>query len=416
MNHEAGTLKLKVDTSGEGPIFWFQGTFVSTQKRSPDPNLSWSQKEEAAFKSLVNFGLTRGDYRYVELVDGQYSNFTKFEGTSAAFARKDLSVPDKYKFLDLNGVLSLHTLDFFATDYKRVVTNLVDAMKRDKPLTTEEIKHLLLKKGRSLLYYPKVPRLDGKRARSPPSKGDTRDGAEEESARKRAKRVAEPTYPPVGGIASVGGREAPAEEKGAQIETQDGDCFLESDFEIEPEILSSLEGLFEARKGEHQSYCINPSAETRREKARTAIEAMGMDPSFPIYKQLAERLGKYEGTTTAYATQDLRLNEQTGVNKVPDLNCALTIFALTEMASDLHRLVVGIRRLIKSGKDAGNKQLSQLLYQYEIHGDSTEDLIFADNNGVPICDESEAMEYVEYYKARLASRLAWKAQSSAELD
>lgn len=62
---------------------------------------------------------------------------------------------------------------------------------------------------------------------------------------------------------------------------QDGNFFLESDFEIEPEILSSLEGLFEARKGDHFSYCINPSAETRRQKARTAVGAIGMDPFFP---------------------------------------------------------------------------------------------------------------------------------------
>ncbi|POS68694.1 hypothetical protein DHEL01_v212911 [Diaporthe helianthi] len=78
-------------------------------------------------------------------------------------------------------------------------------------------------------------------------------------------------------------------------------------------------------------------------KAEKAAEVLGINPSFPVYEKLVKRLAKCEDMTTTRATRDLNLWVQTGISRVPDLNCALSIFALTEMASDLHRLLIGIR-------------------------------------------------------------------------
>lgn len=132
------------------PAFWFKDTFTATKKRSTDEETAWLDKEKVAFNSLENFGLVRGDYRYVDLVDKSHGSICDYEKTSASFARQRLCIPEEYKFLDLNGVISMGCLCFFAQDYVRVVNNLLAAIKHGRPLDTEALEHLLFKKGRLL--------------------------------------------------------------------------------------------------------------------------------------------------------------------------------------------------------------------------------------------------------------------------
>lgn len=145
-----GKPKVYSSRPGRELAFWFRDTFTATKRRSIDDETSWLDKEQVAFNSLKHFGLVRGDYRYVHLVDRKYGSICDYEKTSASFARAQLSIPERYNFLDLNGVVSIHCLCFFAQDYVRLVNNLLAAIRHGKPIDTAALKNLLFTDGRLL--------------------------------------------------------------------------------------------------------------------------------------------------------------------------------------------------------------------------------------------------------------------------
>lgn len=112
-----------------------------------------------------------------------------------------------------------------------------------------------------------------------------------------------------------------------------------------------------------------PGRNPASEKARRAVQAMGMTRLFPIYDDLVDSqsgLQRYENTTTELVMRGLRLKEVTGVEKILSVDRGLTIFVLLKMAADHHRLVTGIRRHITLGTGMDKDAIINLLYHYVI--------------------------------------------------
>lgn len=82
---------------------------------------------------------------------------------------------------------------------------------------------------------------------------------------------------------------------------------------------------------------------------------------FPIYDGLAESqhgFSRYENTTTVFIMKHLCIREATGIEKIGSVERGLTILVLREMAADLHRLIVGIRRTIMLETSINNRDIA----------------------------------------------------------
>lgn len=108
-----------------------------------------------------------------------------------------------------------------------------------------------------------------------------------------------------------------------------------------------------------------------------------MTRSFPIYDELAKsqrELSRYENMTTVFVMRKLRIRETTGIEKIGSVERGLIIFVLREMAVDLHRLIVGIRRIIMLGKGIDKDGIIDFLYEYYIDYETSERLRFKDTS------------------------------------
>lgn len=183
----------------------------------------------------------------------------------------------------------------------------------------------------------------------------------------------------------------------------------------QPHPLRAMSGIFQTRKGTYFGVCAATPKTVKLEKARQAVAAMGITPSFPIYDKLVESqrgLSRYENTTTVFIMKDLRITEATGIKKISSVEQGLTIFVLREMAADLHRIIVGIRRLIMLGKAIDKHGLTGLLHEYYVDYETSERLVGTHISSAPLCDEPEWEDYMRHWNLRREE----KAQSAVELD
>lgn len=220
-----------------------------------------------------------------------------------------------------------------------------------------------------------------------------------------------------GGRPSPGDKPRVAAPPTTECETPGGKDEEGDDWDTgsQPNHLTAMSGIFQTRKGRYFGVCTATPKPVKLEKARQAVAAMGITPSFPIFDDLAESqhgLSKFENTTTAFVMRELCIRATTGVQSIGSVERGLTIFVLRMMASDLHRLVVGIRRIIMLGKGTDKDGMLELLYDYHIDYETSKRLVGTHISSAPLCDEPEW----EGYMRRWNSRREERAQSAVELD
>lgn len=181
-----------------------------------------------------------------------------------------------------------------------------------------------------------------------------------------------------------------------------------------PHILMAMSGIFQTRKGRYFGQCAATPEAVKSGKAKRAVLAMGMSRQFPMYDELVDSqsgLGRYENTTTEFVMRGLRIRELTGAKNIRSVDCGLTIFVLSKMAADHHRLITGLRRQIAIGTYMDKKDLIQVLYHYTIDSRTFERLDGTYISSAPLCDEPEWEDYMRHWNWRRESR-----QSAVELD